>query len=165
MPLQTDPASAAAEELLQQAEASRRAGDPALAAALYQRVLSLWPESAAARIAAGRLDTLGLPDPAPAGTLADAGDLSGDDSYLPGELAAACLRAAALVCLVVLSLMAGWLLVDAAVGHGPSDSRAWLPGVLVLLAAIVLPALLATIAGIGLNLVALRRRQETLRLR
>ncbi|HMZ10425.1 MAG TPA: tetratricopeptide repeat protein, partial [Plasticicumulans sp.] len=61
MPLQTDPASAAAEELLQQAEASRRAGDPALAAALYQRVLNLWPESPAARIAAGRLDTLGLP--------------------------------------------------------------------------------------------------------
>lgn len=163
MPPQTDPASAAAEELLQQAEASRRAGDPALAAALYQRVLRLWPEAPAARVAAGRLDGLGLPDAAPVDAFASADGLPGDDSYLPGELAAACLRAAALVCLIVLSLMAGWLLVDAAVGHGSPDSRDWLPGVLVLLAAIVLPALLATFAGIGLNLVALRRRQETLR--
>lgn len=161
MPTSTDPASAAAEELLQQADASQRSGDPALAAALYRRVLTLWPQAPAARLAAARLDALGPQAPAAAPLPAVAMPVA-DDGYLPGELAAACLRVAALVCLIVLSLLAGWLLVDATVGrHAPADGRSLLPGTLALLGAIVLPALLATIAGIGLNVVALRRRLET----
>lgn len=155
-----DPAPAAADELMQQADAAHHAGDTVLAAALYQRVLSLWPDSRPAALAAERLLAFGTGLRVPPPAAEHPAALAADEAYLPGELAATCLRATALASLIVLSLLAGWLLVDAAVGRAAAMGRSWIPGILALLGAVILPALLATVAGIGLNLVALRRRLE-----